>query len=80
MVAGEWYKSFGGPGKTTYYHILSMEDEKSVTLELFDYYATFRKVVNAGKKAFPMKWWMEQLIDNAVHEIPKQAVPFLLTV
>lgn len=80
MVAGEWYKTFDGTVKTSYFHILEIKDEQYVFFETFDYFPLFKKVVSQGKKKATIKWWMEQLIHNAVHEVQRQGVPFLLTV
>lgn len=80
MVAGEWVKTFGGTSKTTYYHILAIEEERRVVFEIYDYYPVYRKVLGRGRKDVTVKWWMEQILAGALHEVPRHTVPFLLTV
>ncbi len=79
MKPGEWYKEFGGRGKTAYYHLLKVQDDK-VYVEEYVYHPVLQRVLATDQRAMSSKAWMEREVQNYVHTVPKEQVPFLISV
>ena len=78
MKASRWYKEFGGGREERYYHITEIEEGRAVSGRVYVYNSLFRKVMTEEPRRFDDKWWMEQEINNAVHEVAEKSVPFLM--
>jgi hypothetical protein len=79
MKPGDWYKNFGGRGKTAYYRIVSIENDE-VYVEFFVYHPVLQRILAVEQCSFSAKDWMEQEMCNDVHQLPKAQVPFLIPV
>ncbi|WP_041396975.1 hypothetical protein [Spirochaeta africana] len=79
MKPGEWYKVFGGPQQTTYYHVLSV-DEDVVRVEAYEYQSVLQRIRSISRYGIPAKDWMEQEAENEIHPVPKAQVPFVIPV
>ena len=78
MHASRWYKEFGGDREEKYYHITEIDEGGSVSGRVYVYNSLFRRVVSEESRLFSDKWWMEQELKNAVHEVAESSVPFLM--
>ena len=79
MKPGEWYKVFGGPELTTYYHVLSVNDE-AVQVEAYEYHPVLQRITSTSRYGLAAKDWMEQEAGGTIHPVPRTQVPFLMPV
>jgi hypothetical protein len=80
MKEGDWYKKFGERITETYYHILEIVAEETVRVERFRYHTALKKVLDQEVVTYDVKWMMEQIIQNNLYYLPREAVPFLMHV
>lgn len=80
MWEGDWYKGFGNRITTMYYRIIEILAEEKVRVERFEYHNARKKVVHQEVLEYDVKWMMEQIIQNEIYLLPREAVPFLLLV
>ncbi|MEW5815351.1 MAG: hypothetical protein AB1798_08175 [Spirochaetota bacterium] len=86
MKPGEWYKTFGTSTTPrgeihTYYHIIDIIDDEKLHVDSYEYYILTKRLIKTSSKRveFPFKWWLEQIIQNNIHPVPREELPFLLT-
>lgn len=78
MRTSLWYKQFGGKREERYYHITGIEEEGPVSGTRYTYDSVLHKVTGKEPCSYDSKWWMEQEVSNAVHEVAESTVPFLM--
>ena len=76
MEKGEWYKTFGSHNIQSYYNILGVNGNEKVEVVEYSYSKVFRKILSQKTKTIPFKDWTEDVVQNNVHSIPKEKVPF----
>ncbi len=78
MKTSLWYKRFGDMREEHYYHITEIEETGEVSGTQYRYDAVLHKVTGSVPCSYDNKWWMEQELRNAVHEVAESTVPFLM--
>lgn len=79
MNPGEWYKIFGDPEQTTYYHVLELHDDV-VRVEKVVYHHVLQRILSTSRTEIPAKDWMEQEAENTIHAVLRAHVPFVMPV
>lgn len=78
MNTSRWYKEYSDGREVRYYHITGDygSEHLSATEVLYD--TLLHRVLKQESAIYETKWWMQQELENRVHEVPETAVPFLM--
>jgi hypothetical protein len=79
MGVDDWFKTFGTGTVVEYYKVLAIQDEETVELEVYPFYTAVQKVGRISRRTVGYTEWLEDIVNNNVHGIPKSEVPFLFT-
>ena len=86
MKPGDWYKQFGSEEKRhdtfeIYYHVIDVRDDV-LLLDEYGFYTHLKRLVKRNKTplTYQMKEWLEENINNNVYEVPKENLPFYLSI
>ena len=78
MNTSRWYKEYGESREVHYYHITGDYDNEHLSATEVLYDTLLHRVVRQIQVDFETSWWMQQELENRVHEVPESAVPFLM--
>ena len=78
MKTSRWYKEFGEDRVLIFYHIVELDEDRGISGLCYKYHSLFKRVISKESVTLDPKWWMEQEIQNNIHLVSEESIPFLI--